>query len=861
MSDSSGTPYATRGRAPSGPQHALRAKKEREAGQVRKAQWFARGAAVALAAGVMAPAMTSPAQAQAARTQTARARTDSPVLGEVVVTARRMEERLQDVPISISVLNQRELKNQNISYATDLANYVPSLQSNPEFGNNNSTFALRGFQQDPGTSPTVGVYFADVVAPRAGFGGNVEHAGEGAGPGDFFDLENVQVLKGPQGTLFGRNTTGGAILLVPHKPTDKFEGYAELSGGNYKMERVQVVLNVPITDKVRTRFGLEQQGRDGYLVNISGVGPDRFNNINYLAARFSIDADITDKLNTYTIFTYTHADENGGQQQLFACDASGGGIALFTAPFLCTPQLKQIQASSEPYAMGNNLDGARSFLRELRLINTTTYKVSEDLTIKNIASYSHIENLDSTGLFGDSFRLPSFFGPYAGALLPAVQSAALPNVYMSDQKNYTEELQAQGHAVDGKLDWQAGIYIEGSEPAGRQGYITPSLITCTNDLALQCTDVLGPLFDPTGNLRIGSVNIRFGQISYRNYAAYGQATYAFSPKWKLTAGFRYTKDITSGSSTRVHYTFPAPNTPVASCEVPGALVLADCFHAARTSSTAPTGLINLQYLPVPDVMTYVQYARGYRQGGLYLIGAPEFETFQPEHVDAYEIGLKSTFHYPISGLFNAAVFYDKFNNQQLEVSNFSSTQSAPVTASIINAGESRIFGVEATLALYPVDGLTFSIDYSYLDSLLQSVTVPTPAPGSPYDIIETHSVPGTPLPLSPRNKVVVSETYQLPVDPGLGKISVGSTFSHTSKQLIMVGGNFPYIPGYSLLNFNVNWESMYNKPVDLEFFMTNALNNFYASYVLDLAVPGGLGFASRNLGEPRMFGGRLRYHF
>jgi iron complex outermembrane receptor protein len=259
-------------------------------------------------------------------------------------------------------------------------------------------------------------------------------------------------------------------------------------------------------------------------------------------------------------------------------------------------------------------------------------------------------------------------------------------------------------------------------------------------------------------------------------------------------------------------------------------------------------------------MAYAQYARGYRQGGLYLIGAPEFETFQPEHVDAYEIGLKSTFQWPISGLFNTAIFYNKFNNQQLAVSNTSSLQLAPVTESIVNAGRSRIFGVESTLALYPVEGVTLSLDYTYLDTLLQSVNAPTPAPGSVYDILTLHSVAGSVLPLSPQNKLALTASYQLPVDANLGKITVGTTYAYTSKQLVIIGGPFPYIPAYGLLNFNFNWESMYGRPIDAEFFMTNALNNFYASYVLDLTTSG-VGFAARNLGEPRMFGGRLRYHF
>ena len=165
------------------------------------------------------------------------------------------------MPASISVLNERQLEDRNISDAANLAVYTPSLTANIAFGEDNASFSLRGFQQDIGTSPTVGVYFADVVRPRGGFGGSTEHGGEGAGPGLFFDLQNVQVLKGPQGTLFGRDTTGGAILLEPKMPTDKFEGYAEVSGGNFGLEETQAVLNVPISDRIRVRLGFDQKKR------------------------------------------------------------------------------------------------------------------------------------------------------------------------------------------------------------------------------------------------------------------------------------------------------------------------------------------------------------------------------------------------------------------------------------------------------------------------------------------------------------------------------------------------------------------------------------------------------------------------
>ena len=140
----------------------------------------------------------------------------------IIVTARRVEENLQEVPISITVLSSEAIAERNISNAGELGAYVPSLATNANFGPEKSSFSIRGFIQEGRTSPSVAVYFADVVAPRANSGTT---SGNGAGVGAFMDLQNVQVLKGPQGTLFGRNTTGGAILLVPTKPTDNLEGY------------------------------------------------------------------------------------------------------------------------------------------------------------------------------------------------------------------------------------------------------------------------------------------------------------------------------------------------------------------------------------------------------------------------------------------------------------------------------------------------------------------------------------------------------------------------------------------------------------------------------------------------------------
>src|SRR5258708_23765450 len=152
----------------------------------------------------LSPAAPTFAQASASSQSAASQSGD---LSDIIVTARGVEERLQDVPISITVLSQDAITKRDIYNAGDLGAYVPSLSSNANFGPQKSSFAIRGFTQEGKTSPSVAVYFADVVAPRANGGST---SGNGAGPGSLFDLQNIQGLKGPQGTLVGRNTPGGA---------------------------------------------------------------------------------------------------------------------------------------------------------------------------------------------------------------------------------------------------------------------------------------------------------------------------------------------------------------------------------------------------------------------------------------------------------------------------------------------------------------------------------------------------------------------------------------------------------------------------------------------------------------------------
>jgi iron complex outermembrane receptor protein len=467
-------------------------------------------------------------------------------LTEVIVTARRVEERLQDVPISITVFNQEQLTNRNVVNSADLAAYTPSLSANSNFGVENSSFAIRGFVQDAGTPPSVGVYFADVVALRGPTQGT--QAGDGAGPGSFFDLQNVQVLKGPQGTLFGRNTTGGAVLFVPQKPTSGFEGYVEAEGGNYDMKRVQAVLNAPLNDAVRVRLAVDHNERDGYVKNISGIGPNNFNDVDYTAVRASVVVDVTSNLENYTIASYSHSDTNGSVQKLIACNPAGynpvnpnTGLANFFGVFSCAQLAAEKARGAGFYDAESALPNPDSLIEQWQFINTTTWTATDTAKLKNIVSYGQYKDFQRSPLFGTNWQTSELPQPYPSIFfrgIPALFTGIfpVPGGNSADQSTYTEELQLQGNSSDQRLTYQAGVYFEWSDPLALIGNQSSQLATCGDPALLNCTDPLGSVFSAGLSQQfgvpitqyVGAVNYTAGETWFRDRGVYAQSTYSLT---------------------------------------------------------------------------------------------------------------------------------------------------------------------------------------------------------------------------------------------------------------------------------------------------------------------------------------------
>ncbi len=801
-------------------------------------------------------------------------------LSEIVVTARRTEERLQDVPISITVFNQSQLEDRNVTSIEDLATYTPSLSAPATFGSDNATFAIRGFVQAGNTTPSVGVFFADVAASHSQ--GQLA-GGNGAGPGLFFDLANVQVLKGPQGTLFGRNTTGGDVLLVPQKPTAELGGYIEQSVGNYAMERTQGALNIPLNERIRARLAVDHETRTGYLDNISGIGPRDFADIDYTAIRASVVVDVMANLENYTIVNWSESSTNGDYPKAFGY--TPGASAFATADLVANIPAQIAATNGRFYNVENGDRYAQENIQQWRAINTTTWTATDLLTLKNIASYSRFEELHNSNIFGENGAggISPFVGPLApGTTNYVVSVAAAPGAHNTAEQTVTEELQLHGRTSDDRLNYQGGLYYELNMPLnGFQRTEASSLVNCSDPFAFRCTDVAGRAFGIEGFF--GSTTISATQYHFRDMAVYSQASFKITDQLTLTAGARYTRDQSSGLSQDLTVHYPATNVTSYSCGfVPpltaggtSAAILSNpdlCNYRGEQDSHAPTWTVDLEYKPLENVMLYVKESRGYREGNVD-VSEYGLSSWKPEKVDTYEIGSKTSFDGAVRGAFDFAAFYNDFRNQQLAINGIACTSISlpqcpfiPAGASGIgNAGKSRIQGIEVNASFVPfpsialLQGLRFDADYTYLDTKLLSIMKP-PVPVG-FTAFNFPTDAGGQLPFSPRNKYSLTGTYKLPLDASIGSMSLSATYTYQSSEFDSNTAPAAYqtLGPQENLNLNLNWTNMVGIPLDLSLFATNVSDKKY--YSATSGIFQSFGYEVAYLNEPTMYGARLRYHF
>lgn len=635
---------------------------------------------VALAAGVGGSAR---ALAQANEPGPAAA-----ALEEIIVTARRRSESLQDTPIAVSVFSAQALENQQIAATDQLDQITPNLQFTSYgtlTGNNSAAQVfIRGIGQTdatPAVDPGVGIYIDEVYVGRS-VGGVM----------DFRDIANVQVLRGPQGTLFGRNTIGGAVLLTTNLPGDEFGGDVRIGGGDDNLYEAFGAISIPMSDTLGARLSGGFRQRDGYVRRVAD-GLD-LGDENTYTLQGSLRWRPSEAFSLILRADYTDEDEHGSpfvargltSTAVFPAAqsvAAGCPGATFPPPFVpatADPRCANNAQVLGPFANGGT-EPTFSTLENYGASLVAQWRVSDSWTLKSITADRSLE----------------WTGARDGDNTPFT---IIGTRYESESDQFSQELQAllEADRVDGVF----GLYYFDEES-----------------------------FDHL-NVRLGtpgtSRDVQFVSLDSEAWAAFTQWTFNVTDALSLTAGARYTEETKGFQGILFNVTpasAPAAVIPTSTCATanvpaPNCLFVQPNRFAEDFSSV--TGSASIQYRWNPAVMTYVAWSQGFKSGGFnqrYNAGPPGFVpiAFDEESAATFEIGIKAN---PSDRLrINAAVFTTDYDDIQL-------TYRLGVVPLLFNAGTATIEGAELELEFAPVDDLLLSASVGYLDDKFDRITPPPP---------------------------------------------------------------------------------------------------------------------------------------
>lgn len=710
--------------------------------------------------------------------------------GDIIVTARRREEPLQRVPVAVSAYGAEELASKRINTKEDLAVNTPSMITVSGGGPRElSVVALRGQGPTFGSIPGVITYFAEVPAARTVDGRD----------GTYLDLANVQVLSGPQGTLFGKNATGGNVMFTPAPPTDRFEGYVQAEFGNYNNNRLEGAINIPLAGGARLRIAAAHGHRDGYTHDVGPVWNGRdYDDLNYDTIRATLVLEPFEGFTTSTIARYYHASSNGPGTVLeaFNPDASvSGNRILDFFPSMATAVADQAALGTRHVAF----DGYQySKTRYWQIINTSTLDLTDNIALKNIVSYSELRVSYGYDYDGTTNSI-------AGQGDPANNEVS-PNVV-------TEELQLQGTAFQDALQFSLGGYYD-KQTVHRHETSLFDYFPLSFFLGQRFRFYTDPSYDSHALFAQGTLDL-------------GKLTPSLDG-FSFTAGYRYTWDH-AANETRVHV-FPI------------AAGSADFKYGSYT--------LTLNYQATPNLLLYASNRSAYKAGGVngpVPEGSP-FRTYPPEKITDVELGLKSQFILgDIRGRANIAAYRGTYDNIQRTTQELVGQQILNVVRS---AAKGRVQGVEFDGQL-SLSGFTLNGSASYTDSKYTKVT----------DSSANAILQGSAFPFTPKWKYTANGRYDFALaDSAKGYVSAQYVYQgkFSTAQTNQVFTR--YLPGYGLLNLRAGVDNAFNQPIDVALFATNVTNKDYKIGVFD-AYNQGFGFVTFTYGEPRMFGLQMKYRF
>jgi iron complex outermembrane receptor protein len=764
--------------------------------------------------------------------QSAAAQEASPppaALEEIVVTARRATENLQDVPVAVTARSGAALERAGVTDVRSLQLVAPGLTIPSANGRSAGlNLAMRGQVQNDTTpifDQSVALYFDGAYVPR----------GNGANSA-LFDIERVEVLKGPQGTLYGRNSTGGAIGFFSRQPTlGDFHGYVEGTLGNYNLKEAQGAVNIPLGETLAVRISGLRRDRPDSWQKVTNWGNEDIDTADVRAARINVLWRPLDNLQLNTSLYYS-LDKSVPAGVVVVGVASCGGppvingvlVGPTAADCLVGPNGETRVGATTPGGFtraANNIDPRHITLDQLphnRGIETygITQSIAADLTdhvqLKNITAYRWLD--DNT-----SFDQENIINPATNSRTIAyhVYSRALSN-----------ELQLNGTAFDGRLKFASGVYLM-QEHA----------------------------YEATPSSTLGQAINQFeGKITNDSYAVYAQGTYGLTDSLRLTAGLRKTWD------TRKVQQF---NRNAASgCilrDINGAVLpLTACNRLIEANYDDISYNLTVDYDLSPGTLVYAAHRKGYRSGAINSRGnrIEEVEPTRPEHVKDVEAGIKSDFRLgdmPVR--FNAAAYYSWYTDLQRSIPIVINPGPPPTTGTAVgNAEGAHIWGGEAELTLLPFRGAEINLAGTKTHAEYTGFDRTVVINGAPVvQSLANNKFYGT-----PEWTFFVGGRYGAPL--ALGALDVGEAAVQFDArwqdevQFSILNSPEARQKAYWMLNARAELNNINGSGASIAFWVKNLLDKTYRQ--------GGysdffysLGFYGASYGAPRTFGVTVNYKF
>jgi iron complex outermembrane receptor protein len=772
----------------------------------------------------MAGIWNAPAHAQQAATYTAAADTAAAAaqpsggaLEEIIVTARKRAENIQKTPVAITAFSAAQLDQHKIEKLEDMTGQVPGLTADESAaGPLTLQMSLRGQHTADyilELAPAVAVYVDDVY----------QGSTTGSNLANLDDLQSVEVLKGPQGTLYGRNTTGGAIKAYTKLPSyDGFSGMIDGGAGNYGSNQEAANVNLPIIDnKVAVRLSAQRIYHDGYGMSVNTGQP--LNQLDSRSANGSLRLDPMDDLEIVVRGDWADGRDSGlvedkaaitpgitaavldfglGKGIINPADFAKGDAAFLTQ---ATKAAAVYQTYLDPHSY-NVFQDAHTGM-EVRTAGGSinwTYKLNDDISIKSITAYrwkgalsaGDEDQTDVATLQGEGERLN------VGQL--------------------TQEFQINGNSLDNKLKWVAGYYYfyeTGSDDVHE--IIVPHL----NPLG-QPTNYLNHIFDESNSL-------------------YGQGSYSLTSTVSATIGLRWTSetnDLETGNNTGVGANF--------SCAIPPALTPNGCSAIFRNTFHNISYLFGLDWQATDDLLFYAKTSKGFKAGGENQHGSISggYVAFAPEILTDYEVGAKSEW-FDRRLRADLALYHSDYSNIQRQVDLFQNNQIVPV---VTNAASATIDGAELELTARPVDGLTLHGSAAYTSPRYEKYFNTALGVDLSHDAFQATS----------KWQFGASATYVMPVP--YGHLSSTLDYSYKTKSNLYPDNNTIFSngatiqPGFGLLNARIAY-NIDDYDTEISFWIKNITDETYIITATDLT--GSLGYAFNGLGDPRTFGFEVKKEF